>query len=905
MNTKTQGFPAFVCGFECPEQKSKLMSFALQEPQRTHQRVIIRDPATSKSSGADSPPYSSLLCSTKDGGSTASSPRSPSSPSSYTSANGRKDPLNIHQPSPGLNGQQKLQGSPNHTLRPNLTSTTSLTSHAGQKSRFSDVKYRKTSQPLCSRQSPHSRSRANKPDKELEEHKKPDKMVKRERKGDVQKANRKGEERKRRKKKDEKRLAERKKKRDKSAKRERKVGLKSKATEKEMFTSISTSNSSGDAKMSKMETTTLPPENQGQSPSKHKHRMRSERRERTHRPSANTPHPSCTSPQPSSKSENHKMPKKNSSLPKPSLKKQLIQSLPSNTSRKQTSKKPTIISSKLVKGPKAKPDDTLPSLLFKALEPLTTACSISLEQPTQGKYGGQGGILNAPDLQPVAVMGNFQEMGDNLANTPPVLSWQGSPVSVLGEDEEELEKGVISRPVLQPSPTQCLSPPPVDSESFDDLSNEPCEGSLANFSPSGTSELCDLPCATEQDSEEEKKEEEDGFGKSSGSLLSELRHHKTGLDDVFKSLATFLGGQRVTCRGGPFGGAPAGTARGVKYSSSLELGPEIHEHQDFSPESDPTPSSKPDTPSPSRTTSDTLSKSHSPADLREPVKDAPLKEKQEEIGHDVKEKPEGKDTEILTARRESSLLDGSLSAQLRLTTTHTASFTSLITVSTKEERGGTEETQHIGTDRKRKQKAEDGGREGEIRIKIKTEESSIICPKNKANDIRGVEEKDVSSSLISRNSPRPLKDSTKGQIPQENQASHGKDIQRKKVDSGNTEGKILTEKKEDSGGLENISSAAANTNTKTSSSASTVTINTSQLCVSTPASKPPSSLAPVDPLKLKALSMGLSKELKILLIKVESGGRQTFNISEVEEPRIPLSKISIENKAAEVVRACK
>lgn len=148
MNTKTQGFPAFVCGFECPEQKSKLMSFALQEPQRTHQRVIIRDPATSKSSGADSPPYSSLLCSTKDGGSTASSPRSPSSPSSYTSANGRKDPLNIHQPSPGLNGQQKLQGSPNHTLRPNLTSTTSLTSHASQKSRFSDVKYRKTSQPL-------------------------------------------------------------------------------------------------------------------------------------------------------------------------------------------------------------------------------------------------------------------------------------------------------------------------------------------------------------------------------------------------------------------------------------------------------------------------------------------------------------------------------------------------------------------------------------------------------------------------------------------------------------------------------------------------------------------------------------------------------------------------------------
>uniref|UniRef100_A0A665XA22 Lysine-specific demethylase 6B n=1 Tax=Echeneis naucrates TaxID=173247 RepID=A0A665XA22_ECHNA len=69
--------------------------------------------------------------------------------------------------------------------------------------------------------------------------------------------------------------------------------------------------------------------------------------------------------------------------------------------------------------------------------------------------------------------------------------------------------------------------------------------------------------------------------------------------------------------------------------------------------------------------------------------------------------------------------------------------------------------------------------------------------------------------------------------------------------------------------------------------------------------KPACSIAPVDPLKLKALSMGLCKELRILLIKVESAGRQTFNISELEEPRVPLSKITIENTASEVIRACK
>ncbi|XP_053187562.1 lysine (K)-specific demethylase 6B, b [Scomber japonicus] len=895
------------------------------EPQRIHPRGNSRDSVISRSSGADSPPYSSILCGPKDGGSTASSPRAPSSPSPYTAASGRKDPSNIHQCSPGLSGQPKLQGSPHHTPRSSLTSSTYLTSHACPKSRFSDIKYRKTSQPLCSRQSPHSRSRANKPEKESEEHKKPEckqkeKLVKKERKGEVQKTNRKGEERKRRKKKEEKRLGERKKKRDKTGKKERKLGLKTQITEKEMFTSIVTFNSSGQVKM------TQTPDNQGQttpSPTRHKHRERSERAERSsHRPSINTQntpenhstpgralHPSCTSPHPSSKSENRKTYKKIVSPPKLCVKEQLIQSHPTNTNSKKTSKKPTIVSSQSSDRLNTKPDDTLPSLLFKALAPLSTACSISVEQPMHGKESRYGGILNAPDLQPVAVMGNLREIGDNLANTPPVLSWQGSPVSVLGEDEDELEKGVISRPVLQPSPTQCFSPPPVDSEIIDEMNKEPCESTLADYSHNNTPELCDLPANQVIKKEKEEDKEEDSSGETSSSLLNELRHHKTGLDDVFKSLATFLGGQRVPCRGGPFGGRPASTASGVKFSSSLELGPDIQcqEHQDFSPESDLTASPKPGNLSPTHTTSDTLFKSHSQTDLCDPVTVALVQEKQEDTESDVEGKPDVKDTEILPERAESSLLDESLSAELRLTTTHAASFTGLLTVSTKDERANSKETVHIVTARKRKQKNRDGEREEEIKIKIKKEESSISCLKNKANEIRDSEERDacktaVSSSVpvISRNSPKPLKDSTKGHIPQKNQTLHDKDAQREKADTGISEVKIVTETKEEASELENtISSTAGNTETKTSSPAST--INTSKLCISTPASKPCS----VDPLKLKALSMGLSKELKILLIKVESAGRQTFNISEVEEQRIPLSKISILNTGAEVIRACK
>ncbi|XP_029375891.1 uncharacterized protein LOC115054700 [Echeneis naucrates] len=862
------------------------------EPQRTHQRGNSRDAALSKSSGADSPPYSSLLCSPKDGGSTASSPHAPSSPSPYTAASIRKDLSIIRQCSPGLSGQQKLQGSPIHTPRPSLTSTTSLTSHNGPKSRFPDTKYRKTSQPLCSRQFPHSRSRANKPEKDLEEHKKPeckqkDKLGKKERKGEVQNANRKGEERKRRKKKEEKRLGDRKKKREKSLKKERKFGLK--MTKKEISTSISASSSSGEVKKSKSETTALNTENQSQSTSKHKHRGRSEQAKGTHRPSANAHHPSCTFP----KSENHKMSKKSSTAQKVLVKKPRLQPLQKNTTPNRTSNKPTIVSSQSQDGPKEKPGDTLPSLLFKALAPLSTACSVSVQQPVQGKDIGQGSVLNAPDLQPVAVIGNLREMGDNLANTPPVLSWQGSPVSALGEDEDELEKGVISRPVLQPSPTQCFSPPPVDNESIDDVIKEPGESTLAEYSCNDKSDFCDLPCATEQ-AEEEK--DMDGSGETSGSLLHELHHHKAGLDDVFKSLATFLGSQRVSCRGGPFGGPPAVTAEGVKYSSSLaEI--HCHEHHDFSPKSDPCVSSEPSNQSPTHTTSDTLLKSYSPVDLTEPVVEVLAQEKQDYTENDIKVKQEGKDAETLPGSIESSLLDGSLSAELRLTTTNTTSFSGLLTVSSKGEREHSKETEHRHTDRKRKQKDKDGDREEEIKIKIKAEESSVICAKNKVNEIKDLEERDISylEPVISRGSPRPLKDSMRG-----------KDIQRNRVDSKIAEVKPATEKKEVATELESkISCGGRNTEPKPSNSASTLTINTSKLCVSTPPSKPACSIAPVDPLKLKALSMGLCKELRILLIKVESAGRQTFNISELEEPRVPLSKITIENTASEVIRACK
>ncbi|KAJ6654981.1 hypothetical protein lerEdw1_006452 [Lerista edwardsae] len=64
-------------------------------------------------------------------------------------------------------------------------------------------------------------------------------------------------------------------------------------------------------------------------------------------------------------------------------------------------------------------------------------------------------------------------------------------------------------------------------------------------------------------------------------------------------------------------------------------------------------------------------------------------------------------------------------------------------------------------------------------------------------------------------------------------------------------------------------------------------------------------VCPADLLKLRSFTEGPPKELKIRLIKVESGDKETFIASEVEERRIPLSELTINHSAAEVVRASK
>ncbi|XP_064408845.1 lysine-specific demethylase 6B isoform X2 [Latimeria chalumnae] len=65
------------------------------------------------------------------------------------------------------------------------------------------------------------------------------------------------------------------------------------------------------------------------------------------------------------------------------------------------------------------------------------------------------------------------------------------------------------------------------------------------------------------------------------------------------------------------------------------------------------------------------------------------------------------------------------------------------------------------------------------------------------------------------------------------------------------------------------------------------------------------SVEPSDLLKLRSFTEGPPKELKIRLIKVESGNRETFIASEVEEKKIAMSDLTIKNSASDIIRACK
>uniref|UniRef100_A0A8C6UG09 [histone H3]-trimethyl-L-lysine(27) demethylase n=1 Tax=Neogobius melanostomus TaxID=47308 RepID=A0A8C6UG09_9GOBI len=798
-----------------PVDDKDTLNYRYKQSTEAQRRGSSRDPGPSKSSAADSPTVSSIH-------SMGNSPSVPSGPPSHGSEDSAVNQLT----GPGKN-HLKVHCSPCHSPRssPLLTLPTATSTGSSEK--------KKPSQHLSSKHSSR-KSRENNPElkKRKSERKQKDKRDRTSE--DAQRAKRKNEERKQRRKKEGKSSDERKKKKIRALRKDCKLSSK----ESDIFRSSSTE----EAKVNKLES--------------HKRRERSELADKApHRLAADAQSSPEThsspgryrydSPKLSRKSDNHKTLKKNSTSSKVHHKKKVKRSLHSKHRPDKTNEKAAVAPSLLQSTQQANSHETLPCLLFKALEPLSTACSVSLEQPIRGSQNGKRPVLSAPDLQPVGIMGSLRDSVDNPASSPPVLSWQGSPVSV--EDDEELEKGVISRPVLQPSPTQ--SPCPEDN--VEEITKVVC----------GTSELSS----------------ENGVSNSEAH-----NHNKKAMDDVFRSLATFLGGQRMPSRGGPFGGPPGSDPRGVKYSSSLSIQPDIHclEYQDASSSSKPNKESS--------------THSISRAVFSPSLSDSPMQKRQTENLSILKDKEnhlEG-DSEKLQGPG----LDSSLSAELTLTTTHTTALTGFLKIPAKTE----EKRLSLGcpdSDRKRKHQADDGKREEKEEAKIKKNKAEIFAVGNinKTKQIKVECKKPVSFSVpvICR---ELLKQSMKNQTPQENQTSYSKDSQADKPQIGSIKATQEVVKTKHSEKI--VSKAAGNTTSR-----STITINLTKLCVATPATKP--SLPLKDPLKLKALSLGMSRELKILLVRVKSDGRQTYNISEVEEQRIPLSTISIRNTASELIKACK
>ncbi|KAK0132707.1 Lysine-specific demethylase 6B [Merluccius polli] len=577
----------------------------------------------------------------------------------------------------------------------------------------------------------------------------------------------------------------------------------------------------------------------------------------------------------------------------------------------------------------------------------------------RAKPGRQHGVLRAPDLQPAAGLGAVLELGQSPAASPPVLSWQGSPVSSLEEDEDDLGQGVLIGPVLQPSPTHSC---PIshdgaeeecedglwrrrnvvvgdndddddDEDEDDDERVEGCQGKADTAKPSGQSQMPGLGSG-EEDGEGvgEKDEQEDGQedgqedaekedrqehrdkdelkeGKDDETdasdllLLRRLNAHQNGLDDVFKSLATFLGGQSVTCRGGPFGRVPASTLGPVKSSSSLALGPQIQcmDQQDSC--AHPKTSGKHTSQSQGLATSDDPSSySRSPRDAMQrekPILENAL-QKCDVLEIAVKDTQGGRDIgSDRPGRPESSGRSGSLSAELRLTTTtttHTSCLTGdLLPVPVKADTDSRDGTAHSRTDRKRKQITGDDWRDGgEVKVKrsdvISKQEAAHVHQETDGTlEYQGECKTAPASPLL----PGPSGDTSS----QHSQEKHNNTIQ------------ITGEHTDQGTSGHGTQTAEINQGELVGWSEKTALANHTDALAS--GSTPSSTLPPcltggsADAYKRKALSMGLSKELKIHLIKVERRGADTFITSELEERRIPLSKISIRNSASEVVRACK
>ncbi|XP_071189710.1 lysine-specific demethylase 6B-like isoform X1 [Salvelinus alpinus] len=511
--------------------------------------------------------------------------------------------------------------------------------------------------------------------------------------------------------------------------------------------------------------------------------------------------------------------------------------------------------------------------------------------------------LCAPDLIPAPNQQPQDDfIGTNVHASPPVLSRQGSlasPCSRTSSLNEEDEEGCLA-----------LKPPLELHEPAVPLNSDPQSGT--NYSHSDLAKLYGLPEPVKSEGDDEDEEDESETPSSSPPPPQRPHLHQTGVSSTFKSQAA-LENQKYAYRGGPFGRPPPSALGGLKYSSSLSLGPDIQQQQNStSPTSDSTnhPGFMPSSAPPLKT------RPHSPSS-REAKRQVNIKMEEPDVWRDGREamekrlhssreeskcypstqpiKMEPKEEVTLTTISESSLAELGRSCEVLLTR-HSSSLSSKNT----SDRTKTElkqEGRHHKPERERERHREKDGekerkpgrskkhgerKEGKKKQREKREEMSSSSSSSSHSS--------SSSSSSKRHRHKEKKDHRRilGNLDLQRKEIREKDRDRVRADMRRTEAGSTSEG-EPSEWASHSSERSSGVMSSSQDRGAGSTLQGSA----------------ADFMKLKALSDGPPKELKIRLIKVESGDRETFIASEVEEKRTPLEEISIENTAAEVIRACK
>ncbi|KAM4611822.1 uncharacterized protein kdm6ba isoform 2-T3 [Polymixia lowei] len=506
--------------------------------------------------------------------------------------------------------------------------------------------------------------------------------------------------------------------------------------------------------------------------------------------------------------------------------------------------------------------------------------------------------LCAPDLIPAPKhQPNQEEFGSNPHASPPVLSRQGSlaspcsRTSSLNEDDEDCIKA---------SPNIPLNP----KQSMDTRMG----AANTNYRHSDLAKLYGLPELTKSEADEE--EEEDESETPSCSPPPQRPHlHQTGVNSMFKSLATIRESQKYAYRGGPFGRPPPSALVGVKYSSSLSLGPDIcRQQQGTSPTSDSTnhPGFSPAVPPPMSSKPPLVENKRVKVEETDLWLEKRINFVEEESLPSIEPiKMEVKEEQKLSTISESSLAELGRSCEVLLSRQSLPDKSSL----DRPNNHVKQEDRHKPGREKERDRERDKNRERD-REKEKKRKHGHSHSSSKKHEERKERKKKhrekreemafSSSSSSSSSSHSSLgsshkrhKDGKSHKEKKDRRILGDLDLQSKEVhEKHRARSDSDKKKRKEASGAGSTSEGEHAEWTSRSSGAIRDTESAS-------------SLGSMDFLKLKALSDGPPKELKIRLIKVESGDRETFIASEVEEKRIPLEDICIKNTASEIIRACK